>query len=96
MIENMDENIGRVIQYLRDIGEYDNTLIMFASDNGLSDPAESPLDIPLEEQEGIPPQELEEFSASTNNTVPNIGNASHHCLDSKLHNLKEVRELHSL
>jgi arylsulfatase A-like enzyme len=76
MIENMDENIGRVIQYLRDIGEYDNTLIMFASDNGLSDPAESPLDIPLEEQEGIPPQEIEEFSASTNNTVPNIGNAS--------------------
>lgn len=34
MVENMDRNIGRLLQYLRDIGVYDNTLIFFQSDNG--------------------------------------------------------------
>ena len=34
MIDNMDHHIGRVVQHLRDIGEYDNTLIIFLSDNG--------------------------------------------------------------
>ena len=27
MIENMDENIGRMIKFLKDTGQYDNTLI---------------------------------------------------------------------
>ena len=34
MISYLDENIGRMIQKLKDIGEYDNTLILFTSDNG--------------------------------------------------------------
>lgn len=34
MIHNMDRNIGRVIQYLKSTGQYDNTLILFQSDNG--------------------------------------------------------------
>jgi arylsulfatase len=34
MVDNMDYNIGRLIQYLKDIGEYDNTLFVFMSDNG--------------------------------------------------------------
>lgn len=34
MVENMDFHIGRVIGYLRDSGLFDNTLIMFMSDNG--------------------------------------------------------------
>lgn len=34
MVENLDRNIGRVITHLREIGEYDNTFIMFFSDNG--------------------------------------------------------------
>ena len=34
MLDNLDENIGRIIGYLKDIGEYDNTLIVFMSDNG--------------------------------------------------------------
>ena len=33
-IEYMDYNIGRVINFLKDIGEYDNTIIIFTSDNG--------------------------------------------------------------
>ncbi|MDY0745809.1 arylsulfatase [Paucibacter sp. R3-3] len=34
MVENLDYNIGLLIQHLKDIGEYDNTLIVFQSDNG--------------------------------------------------------------
>jgi arylsulfatase A-like enzyme len=33
-IEHMDHGIGKVIQALRDNGQYDNTLIIFTSDNG--------------------------------------------------------------
>jgi arylsulfatase len=36
MIDYMDESIGRVLDYLREIGEFDNTLIVFMSDNGPS------------------------------------------------------------
>lgn len=34
MVENMDANIGKVISYLKAKGLYDNTLIIFLSDNG--------------------------------------------------------------
>jgi len=34
MVDNLDHNIGRLIRHLKDIGEYDNTFIMFQSDNG--------------------------------------------------------------
>jgi arylsulfatase len=34
MVENLDDNIGRLLQYLRDKGLYENTLIIFMSDNG--------------------------------------------------------------
>jgi arylsulfatase len=34
MLENMDYHLGRVLDFLRDIGEYDNTVIIFLSDNG--------------------------------------------------------------
>ena len=34
MIENMDYHIGRIINFLKDIGEYGNTIIIFTSDNG--------------------------------------------------------------
>lgn len=34
MAEAMDENIGRVISHLKASGEYDNTLVIFMSDNG--------------------------------------------------------------
>jgi arylsulfatase len=34
MVDNLDFNIGRLIQYLKDIGEFENTLILFISDNG--------------------------------------------------------------
>ncbi|HEX8606284.1 MAG TPA: arylsulfatase [Pseudoduganella sp.] len=34
MVDNLDHNIGLLIQHLKDIGEYENTYIMFQSDNG--------------------------------------------------------------
>ena len=34
MIDCLDQNIGRIISYLKSAGDYDNTLILFASDNG--------------------------------------------------------------
>jgi len=34
MVDNLDYNIGRLIGYLKEIGEYENTLIVFMSDNG--------------------------------------------------------------
>lgn len=34
MLDYMDQQIGRLIDYLKKIGEYDNTLIVVASDNG--------------------------------------------------------------
>ncbi|KAL1878121.1 hypothetical protein VTK73DRAFT_8001 [Phialemonium thermophilum] len=34
MVDRMDWNIGRVIDYLKKSGEYDNTFVLFMSDNG--------------------------------------------------------------
>lgn len=34
MAEAMDQSVGKVIRYLKDSGQYDNTLILFMSDNG--------------------------------------------------------------
>ena len=34
MVQNLDDNIGRLIAYLDETGELDNTLIIFMSDNG--------------------------------------------------------------
>lgn len=34
MVSNLDENIGRLILKLKELGLYDNTLILFTSDNG--------------------------------------------------------------
>jgi arylsulfatase len=34
MVDNIDYHVGRVVRFLKDIGEYDNTVIIFFSDNG--------------------------------------------------------------
>jgi arylsulfatase A len=36
MIEVMDEGVGKIIQSLKETGEYENTIIFFLSDNGAS------------------------------------------------------------
>jgi arylsulfatase len=35
-IDNVDQNLGKLLDYLRAIGEFDNTIIAFTSDNGAS------------------------------------------------------------
>lgn len=70
MIENMDYNIGKLIQHLKDTGEYDNTLIMFTSDNGSSEPIYSPLDGKLTSTTS---EEVRELRARYNNSIPMIG-----------------------
>lgn len=70
MIENMDYNIGKVIQYLKDIGEYDNTLITFTSDNGSSEPIYSPLDAKVTSTTS---EEVRQLRARYNNSIPMIG-----------------------
>ncbi len=54
MIENLDENIGRVINTLKETGKYENTIIIFTSDNGgLSTAEGSPTcNFPLREGKG--------------------------------------------
>jgi arylsulfatase len=34
MIDNMDQGIGRIVEALRNTGQYDNTLVFFLQDNG--------------------------------------------------------------
>jgi arylsulfatase len=34
MLANMDYHLGRVVTFLEDVGEYDNTFVIFLSDNG--------------------------------------------------------------
>ncbi|MHC5114260.1 MAG: arylsulfatase [Planctomycetota bacterium] len=34
MIEYLDDQVGRMLDFLRDIGEYENTVVVFCSDNG--------------------------------------------------------------
>lgn len=34
MVDNLDNNVGRLINYLKDINEFDNTVFVFMSDNG--------------------------------------------------------------
>lgn len=72
MIQDMDNNIGKVIQYLKEIGEYDNTLIMFTSDNGSSEPVEMEKFV----AQNSSPEEAEVFLSMFNNTVSNMGNAN--------------------
>lgn len=36
MITHLDHELGRVVDYLKEIGEYDDTIIVFAGDNGLA------------------------------------------------------------
>lgn len=36
LITHMDEQIGRILEALRETGQYDNTIIIFSADNGLA------------------------------------------------------------
>ena len=63
MVDNLDYNLGRVLDFLKDIGEYDNTLIVFMSDNG-ANPWYT---------EDYPTNRGSEFVANMDNRLENIG-----------------------
>lgn len=64
MVDAMDYHFGRVINFLKDIGEYDNTVILFLSDNG-ANPWYS---------EDYPGVREENFLDRFDNSLDNIGN----------------------
>ena len=72
MIEKTDNEIGRLIQFLKDAGEYDNTLIMFTSDNGGSEPSDSPVGV-LASTEGAADEVTKEFMAGFDQSFDAIG-----------------------
>ena len=63
MVENLDYNVGRVIKYLKDTGQYDNTVIIFMSDNG-GNPWDS---------RNYPGENQAEFLKQFDNSIANIG-----------------------
>ena len=68
MVENMDHHYGRVISYLQESGELDNTIIIFLSDNG-PNPWSS---------EDYPGNEGSEWFAQFDNSIDNIGKPMSH------------------
>ena len=63
MIDNMDYHIGRIFDFLKDIGEYNNTIIIFTIDNGPN---------PLDSDE-YPGNRGSEWMAAFDNSLENIG-----------------------
>ena len=62
MVDYMDEQIQRVFDYLKEIGEYDNTMIIFFSDNGAN--GAEPMAYP---------GQTEEYLSSFDNSLENRG-----------------------
>jgi arylsulfatase len=68
MVSNMDYHYGRMVNFLKDIGEYDNTIVIFLSDNG-PNPWES---------EDYPGNAGSEWFAQFDNSLDNIGHPMSH------------------
>ena len=64
MLDAMDYHYGRVVDFLKDIGEYDNTVIIFVSDNGAN---------PWYSDE-YPGADTSEFRDQFDYSLENIGN----------------------
>jgi len=74
MIENMDQNIGKLVNYLKQTGKYDNTLIVFTSDNGGSEAVQLPEGILA--LNGVDYKAIPSYVRTLNNSVANIGNST--------------------
>ncbi len=68
MVNNMDYHYGRVVDFLKDIGEYDNTIVIFLSDNG-PNPWYS---------EDYPGNSGSKWFAQFDNSIDNIGHPMSH------------------
>jgi arylsulfatase len=65
MVDYIDEQIKRVFDYLKEIGEYDNTMIIFFSDNGANGAPRT-----------VYPGQTDEFLNSFDNSLENRGLAN--------------------
>jgi arylsulfatase len=68
MVNNMDYHFGRIVKFLKDIGEYDNTIVIFFSDNG-ANPWYS---------EDYPGNRGSKWFAQFDNSIDNIGHPMSH------------------
>ncbi len=68
MVDNMDYHFGRIVNFLKDIDEYDNTVILFLSDNG-PNPWSS---------EDYPGNRGSEWLAQFDNSKDNLGHPMSH------------------
>jgi len=68
MVSNIDYHYGRVEAFLKDIGEYENTIVVFLSDNG-PNPWES---------EDYPGNRGSEWFAQFDNSIDNLGHPMSH------------------
>ncbi|PCH02297.1 Alkaline phosphatase-like, alpha/beta/alpha [Penicillium occitanis (nom. inval.)] len=69
MVDNIDQNVGKMVQYLKETGEFENTLIIFQSDNGAEGAT----------YEAIPTMGadlMRVINEYYDNTLDNIGNAN--------------------
>ena len=62
MVDYLDDEIGRVIDYLKEIDEYDNTMIIFLSDNGANGASFDAY-----------PGQTQEYTGSFDNSLENRG-----------------------
>ncbi len=69
MVSNMDYHLGRMINFLKDIGEYENTVIIFFSDNGSN---------PTRNQDYSPGEAGKQFLARFDNSTAALGGPSSH------------------
>jgi arylsulfatase A-like enzyme len=72
MIENMDQNVGRLIDHLKQTGQYNNTLIMYTSDNSGSEAVQLPEAIIG--FDGVNYTAVPEFVKNLNHSLSNLGN----------------------
>ncbi|OTA61842.1 alkaline phosphatase-like protein [Hypoxylon sp. EC38] len=66
MVDRMDWNIGKVIDYLKGTGEYDNTFVLFMSDNGAEGASYEALPI-------LGDEVMAHIAKYYNNSLDNIG-----------------------
>jgi arylsulfatase len=69
MVANMDYHIGRMINFLKDIGEYENTVIIFFSDNGSN---------PTTNEMYSPGEAGEKFLSQFDNNISTLGGPASH------------------
>ncbi|PSN70391.1 arylsulfatase [Corynespora cassiicola Philippines] len=72
MVERMDENVGKVVEYLKSSGQYENTYIIFMSDNGAEGAA-------IEAGPSMQGKTLEHMQKYYDNSLDNIGRATSYC-----------------